>query len=104
MSSIKNVRLSIPHRILVTILKKTFFQKGAGRQEEALLRGLGQIDRNAQTPKILSYLVTNGILEKKRGDHGDLYIPVARHRGRVDDMLSELNMSEDAIWSWVGAF
>jgi hypothetical protein len=102
-SSIKNVRLSIRHRILVTILKKTFFQKGSGRQEAALLRGLGQIDRDGYTPKILGYLVTNDILEHARGDHGVIYVPVIKYKTRVGAMLSELNMSKDPIWSWVEA-
>jgi hypothetical protein len=102
-SSIKNVRLSIQHRILVTILKKTFFQKGAARQEAALLRGLGQIDQGGQAAKILGYLVTNDILEKAKGDHGPIYVPVLKHKRRVGTILSELNMSTDEIWSWVGA-
>ncbi len=42
-SRIRKMDLSPPHQVLVTIIKKTFFQKGSGRKEEALLRGLGQI-------------------------------------------------------------
>jgi hypothetical protein len=103
LSSIKNVRLSIQHRILVAILKKTYFQKGRGRQEAALLRGLGQIDRHGYTSKILAYLVNNGILEKAKGDHGDIYVPVLKRKRRVGSMLSELNMSTDEIWSHVAS-
>ncbi|MDG3441363.1 hypothetical protein [Nitrospirillum amazonense] len=99
-AGVKNVRLSIPHRILVTILKKTYFQKGKGRQEEALLRGLGQIDRGGYTIKILSHLVVNGVLSQSRGDHGVLYIPVMKMKPRVSKIMSELNMSTDPIWQF----
>jgi hypothetical protein len=42
-SRIRKLGLDPPHEILVTIVRKTFFQKGSGRKEEALLRGLGKV-------------------------------------------------------------
>ena len=100
-SAIKNSNLTSKHKILVTILKKTFFQKGMGRQEESLLRGLGQVDSGNYTQRILSYLISNGLLEKTKGDHGNIYVPVIKHKNRIGDMLAKLNVSEDEIWRFV---
>lgn len=98
-SAIKNVELSPQHRILVTILKKTFFQPGAGRQEAALLRGLGQVDRKGHTDKILKMLISDGLLKKTKGKHGNLFIPNRKYKVRVGKILAELNLSEDTIWT-----
>ncbi len=97
-SAIKNVDLSPQHRILVTILKKTFFQPGGGRQEAALLRGLGQVDRHGYTDRILKMLITEGLLKSARGKHGNLYVPERKYSDRVGKMLAELNLSKDPIW------
>lgn len=98
-SAIKNVELTPQHRVLITILKKTFFQPGGGRQEAALLRGLGQVDRAGHTNKILKILITEGLLKKTKGKHGNLYVPDRKYKSRVGKMLAELNLSEDKIWT-----
>tara|TARA_R110000868_G_scaffold65112_1_gene195192 strand:- start:5571 stop:7562 length:1992 start_codon:yes stop_codon:yes gene_type:complete len=100
-SAIKNIKLSPQHRILVTILKKTFFQPGRGRQEAALLRGLGQVDTGGYTGNILKILISEGVLESARGDHGRLYIPVIKHKSRISSMLAQLNQSSDVLWEKV---
>lgn len=97
-AAIKNVSLSPQHRVLVTILKKTFFQPGGGRQEAALLRGLGQVDRHGHRDNILKMLISEGLLKRARGKHGNLYIPERKHSDRVEKMLDTLNLSEDPLW------
>ena len=42
-SRIRRIGLQPSHEILIAIIRKTFFQKGSGRKEEALLRGLGKL-------------------------------------------------------------
>ena len=100
-SAIKNMDLTPQHRILVTILKKTFFQPGGGRQEAALLRGLGQVDRSGHTGQILQMLISEGLLKKTRGKHGNLYIPERKYSDRVGKILAELNLSEDPLWQGI---
>jgi hypothetical protein len=100
-SAIKNVKLSPNHRVLVTILKKTYLQKGGGRQEEALVRGLGQIDRQGKTEAIINLLLREDLLETFRGDHGRVFLAVAKQRQRVGSMLAALNISTDPIWQTV---
>lgn len=101
-SAIKALNISVPHRILVTVLKKTFFQKGGGRKEEALLRGLGQVDRKNYTPAVLKILEREHILKKTRGDSGAVYVPERSMVERVGKMMVQLNQSQDEIWAEVG--
>ncbi|HEY5710658.1 MAG TPA: NACHT domain-containing protein [Allosphingosinicella sp.] len=98
---IRDVGLSPGHEVLVAIIKKTFFQPGSGRKEEALLRGFAAGAFNKVAPKVLNLLVTNGILTHFRGDEGRVYAPNRAAAGRMKLMLDELRASNDAIWAEV---
>jgi len=102
-SRIKSMHLEPQLRVLVTILKKTFLQKGGGRQEDALLRGLGQIDRHNAAADILKILKREGFIRVVPGDHGNIYIPERKHTDRVKKMVGELATSHDEIWKEVTA-
>ncbi|HEY5347394.1 MAG TPA: hypothetical protein VIJ72_04310 [Rhizomicrobium sp.] len=103
MSRIKSMHLDPQLRVLVTILKKCFLQKGAGRQEDALLRGLGQIDRHGAADDILKILKRAGFIKIVPGDHGNIYIPERKYTDRVKKMIAELATSQDEIWKEVAA-
>lgn len=100
-SRIRQIGLQPQHEILATIVRKTFFQKGSGRKEEALLRGLGDIADKGTAPKILNYLLTQDILTRFKGDEGWVYSPNRKHAGRMRTMLYELQTSQDEIWKAV---
>jgi hypothetical protein len=102
-SRIRQIGLQPNHEILATIIRKTFFQKGAGRKEEALLRGLGEIADKGTAPKILNYLLTQEILTRFKGNEGWVYAPNRKHAGRMRKMLYELQTSQDEIWKGVAA-
>ena len=55
-AEIRKAGLSPSQEVLISILKKTFLQKGGGRKEEALLRGFGAGVNQNHSQK--SYLVT----------------------------------------------
>ena len=95
---IKQADLSGPQLMLVTIVKKTFFQPGAGRKEESLLRGLGNLAKPSDCKKILNSLITAGILETGKGNSGLVYRPVRGHTERMGRLLAELGRSEDPVW------
>jgi hypothetical protein len=97
-SRIRKMDLSPAHRVLVTIVKKTFFQKGSGRKEEALLRGLGQIVAPSVLQKILALLIRQNCLERFRGEDGWVYAPNRVQAGRMKQMLYHLRSSDDEIW------
>jgi hypothetical protein len=89
--------------VLVTILRKTYFQKGAARKEEALLRGLGKLVKAGVLDRILNKLIAEGLLTAAAGDTGTIYAPVRAQTRRVGQMLSELNLSRDSVWEFVGS-
>lgn len=101
-SRINRAKLSEAHKILVTIIKKTFFQPGRGRKEEALLRGLGTKEASKTSEKILNKLLEEDILKKHKGDEGWIYSPVRKHAGRMQNMMSKLTASDDPVWIFAG--
>jgi hypothetical protein len=100
-SRIRAANLQPTQKVLVTVLRKTFFQKGAGRKEEALLRGLGKLVKMGVLDRILGRLIGEGLLKKEKGESGDLYIPVRSETRRAGQMLAELSLSKDPIWTFV---
>lgn len=104
LSQIKDAELNPAHLILVTIIKKTFFQKGNGRKEEALLRGLGDIAKPKLAERILKLLVTESLLKIVAGDEGIVYVPVRSQTRRMNTMITELSLSKDTIWLKVDKF
>jgi hypothetical protein len=97
-ASIRRLGLKPAQEILVTIVRKTFFQKGAGRKEEALLRGLGRMGAAALAHRVVNILISEGLLTSFRGDEGTVYAPERSHANRMRKMLDELNVSQDDIW------
>ena len=97
-SRIRQIGLDPQHEILAAIIRKTFFQKGAGRKEEALTRGLGRVGTQAMISRILNLLLKNGVLSRFRGDEGWVYTPNRSLAGRMKQMLYELTVSKDPIW------
>lgn len=98
---IRKIGLSAPHEILTALVRKTFFQKGSGRKEAALLRGLGKIASASVADRIVNILLREDILHRFKGDEGWVYTPNRSHAGRMNTMLSELTMSRDPIWTEV---
>lgn len=102
-ASIKNLKLSAPQRILCVILHKTFFQPGRGRQEEALLRGLGQVDQDNNIRDILRILIRNGFLSTEKGRHGNLYVPDIRKKPVASKIINLQAQCGEAVWDEISA-
>ena len=100
-SRIRQIGLEPPQEILITIIRKTFFQKGAGRKEEALLRGLGQLAAKNTAQEIVNMLLKSELLGRFKGDEGWVYTPNRNHAGRMKQMLYELETSQDPLWTAV---
>lgn len=100
-SRIRAANLLPTQKVLVTVLRKTFFQKGAGRKEEALLRGLGKLVKAGDLDRIVGRLISEGLLTKERGESGNLYVPVRNQKGRAGSLIGELSLSKDPIWTYV---
>lgn len=95
---IKRARLSESQKLFVEILRKIFFQPGAGRKEAALLRGMGVSANKPLGQKILSKLLEEKLITRHRGDEGYIYKPVRKETGRIDKMLTDLTLSTDPLW------
>jgi hypothetical protein len=97
---IKQADLSPSEMILVTILKKTFFQPGAGRKEESLMRGLGDLAKPGISRKILNKLLQEDVLREGPGRTGRIYRPNRSQTDRVGRIVADLNKSSDPIWDY----
>lgn len=98
---ISELKLSNQHKTLLSLIKKLFFQPGAGRQEKALLRGTEAYwDHNA-AQKALSYMQSNNIVVKAKGNHGTLFLPKRKFTRRMA-MIWELRSNcNDELWDCV---
>lgn len=100
-ASIKASDIPDSQKLLLSIIHKLFFQPGKGREEGALLKGgFGRKYDHGTVETVLKKLMSEGLVEKFKGDDGDVYRPVRRHTPRMARMKSELGLSEDPIWKW----
>ncbi|QRG08252.1 hypothetical protein EZH22_08065 [Xanthobacter dioxanivorans] len=97
-ASIRRIGLKPAQQMLATTIRKTFFQKGAGRKEEALTRGFARLGAPGLATKVINMLIAEGLVEKVKGQEGALYIPVRKHTGRMKQLLAELTTSNDPLW------
>ena len=97
-AQIRKAGLTPAHEILVAILKKTFKQKGAGRKEEALLRGFGTGASKKLASSILSLLMHEEVLTRHKGDEGWIYSPSRSEAPRISTILDQLRSSTDPLW------
>ena len=98
---IKKARLSESQKLFVEMLRKIFFQPGAGRKESALLRGMGTSANKQLGEKILSKLLDEKLVTRFKGDEGYIYKPVRRETGRIDRILTDLTLSKDPLWETI---
>lgn len=96
---IRHASLSEEQRIFVTLVKKLFFQPGRGRKEEALLRGLGAAGNHKIANRLLKSLRSQGIIDKFKGEDGWVHTPTRKYAQRMQDILSQLTLSKDDLWT-----
>nr|WP_164933303.1 NACHT domain-containing protein [Corallococcus coralloides] len=92
------LNLSIPlgSRVLLTILKKLYMQRGTGRKESALYRGLDHRARRL-VPDILSLLVSEGLVVKARGGEQVVWLPERSHSGHIRRILASPETTTDPL-------
>lgn len=88
--------LPLPVRTLVTILRKLYVQKGHGREERALTRGVDQKAKHF-VRKLLPMISQErlAVLSTSSGD--SVWHPVAGMRGRAQDMIRRPALSDDPL-------
>jgi phosphoglucomutase len=98
-SAIKQSDISRQNKLLLAIIHKIFFQRGAGREEAALRKGgYGQEYSAKVVGKILTLLMREGVVDRHKGNDGWIYAPVRSATARMNKIRSELSLSNDSIW------
>ena len=95
---IRRANISKSQKMLVEMLRKLYFQPGAGRKEAALLRGMGASADKRLAGKILSILMDEGIVTRYKAGDGFVYKPVRSEFGRISKVVNDLTLSKDPIW------
>lgn len=98
MAKIRQANLGNEQRTFITVIHKTFFQRGSGRKEEALLRGLDAARDRKTAHRVLGMLVEEGVLREYSGKEGVVYVPARKHTRRMARIISELKHSSDPLW------
>lgn len=83
-------------RVLLTILKKTYLQRGTGRKDSALVRGLDDKHR-LYVSELLALLLASGLLARGRSGSATVYFPVRGMQRRVRSILEAGASSQDPI-------
>jgi hypothetical protein len=92
--------LSLPMgtKVLLTVLKKLYAQRGSGRKESALIRGLDH--RAAQlVPEVLNMLRREGLVTRARQGDQTVWLPTksSEKRRRAMSMLAGPSASKDSL-------
>lgn len=95
-AAILDMSLPLGTKVMLTVLKKLFVQKGSGRKESALFRGL---DHRGQrlVPEVLALLSKENLAMKLRGASEPVWIPVRAQTARVLRLLGSPSTSTDLL-------
>jgi hypothetical protein len=97
-AAILNLGLPIGTVVALSILKKIYIQKGAGRRSSALYRGL-DTKAKAHVPDVLEVLQDQELILKTKQGPNDVWIPVRSQAGRIRALLAAPNKSSDSLLS-----
>jgi hypothetical protein len=97
-AAIQGMSLPIGTIIMLTVLKKIFFQSGSGRKENALHRGLDHQARRL-VPAVLHLLQKEGLISpyKRAGLSMKIWHPDRTQRARVGRLIASPRTAEDAL-------
>lgn len=89
---------SIPlgSKVLLTVLRKLYTQRGRARQESSLIRGLSNTTRGV-VPRILQLLVAERLVLRAPTKGGWVWVPVRAQTDRVRDMIESPTASKDPV-------
>jgi hypothetical protein len=88
--------LSNGAKVLLTVLKKLYLQRGAGRKQSALFRGLDHRSR-ALVPDVLQLLAAEGLTVRSTVGEEPVWLPVRDQGVRVRRLVSSPLGSKDRL-------
>jgi hypothetical protein len=80
--------LSMDTKIALTILKKIYSQRGSGRKESGLSRGIDPVLRG-RVPTVVSALQSQGWVQKVTSGREPIYVGVKDRRSEALQVLAE---------------
>ncbi|WP_341916598.1 hypothetical protein [Polaromonas sp. YR568] len=96
---IKASPLPPAQKLFLSIVHKVFFQRGGGRKENSLYKGgFGQNFDKKLIDKILTMLVSQGLVEKSKDSSGSIYNPRREYTARMKAIRDQLSLSKDPLW------
>jgi hypothetical protein len=97
-NSILELRLSAYARVVLTILKKIYTQRGRGRKESALVRGLDSNLRSFVAPALAKLQSEDMVISAKSGKE-TIWLPVKASQRRALQLLASPMSTKDALLS-----
>lgn len=88
----------VPVRVVLTMLRKLYRQRGGGRKQKALSRGMDQAAQ-AFVPRLLTLLRSEHLTFNTVAQGEPLWHPVHGQRRRVNAMLESAGTSTDPLFA-----
>ena len=88
--------LPLGTRVCLTVLRKLYEQRGSGRRENALYRGLDPRARRL-VPRVLQVLQSEGLAIQDRSRNNSIWRPDRSNRARVGRMITAPSATNDPI-------
>ncbi len=95
-AAILRLNLPLPIRVLLTIIRKLFIQKGRGRLESALFRGLDEAAKKYVQP-ILRILESEGVAFSIKSHQGIIWHGARNQRQRMLQILDSPTLSDPIL-------
>lgn len=88
--------LALPVRVLLTVLRKLYIQRGTGRKENAFARGLDQQSRRL-VPDVLREVERHGLATRTRIGGQSVWLPDRSSGARANAIIAAPSMSADPL-------
>jgi hypothetical protein len=95
-AKVRSLRLSVGRRVLVTVLRKLFLQRGKGRKEGAFVRGLSDEER-ALVPDVLNLVRSQGFAYPQKHQGETVWHPVRTYATRARECVARPSQSTDPL-------
>lgn len=95
-STILDLDLPTPVKVAYTILKKLYIQKGIGRKESALLRGLDHQEKRFVS-EVLKCLSKNGYVVLSNASSNRVWLPIREKKKEVPKLIGSKNTEHELI-------
>jgi hypothetical protein len=95
-NDILSLGLPLGTTVMLTVLKKLYLQRGTGRKESALFRGLDHKEKD-MVPNVLQLLRSEGFAIRARIREQTVWMPARAHTARVQRLLASPTASTDSL-------